>query len=120
MEKVTGIGGLFFRARDPETLGRWYRDHLGIGAPPSSPDDTPWEQEAGPTVFAPFPADTKYFGNAGKTWMINLRVRNMDAMVEQLRAAGINVRVDEQNYPIGKFARLTDPEDNPIELWEPA
>lgn len=119
MEKVSGIGGLFFRAKDPASLGRWYRDHLGVTLVPSSYDELPWWQEAGPTAFAPFPADTVYFGDPGKSWMINFRVHNLDAMAAQLRADGISVELDQQRYPNGRFARLHDPEGNPIELWEP-
>jgi glyoxylase I family protein len=120
MEKVSGIGGLFFRARDPKSLSQWYRDHLGVSPIPANDNDLPWQQEAGATAFAPFPEDTKYFGDAGKAWMINFRVRDLDAMVTQLRAAGIDVEVDLHPYPNGRFARLHDPERNPIELWEPA
>jgi glyoxylase I family protein len=119
MEKVSGIGGLFFRARDPVALGLWYRDRLGVTLVPSNNEELPWRQEAGPTVFAPFPETTTYFGDAGKVWMINFRVRNLDAIVAQLRAAGISVELDPQHYPNGRFARLNDPEGNPIELWEP-
>ena len=120
MEKVSGIGGLFFRARDPASLGRWYCDHLGVTPVPSNYEELPWWQEAGPAAFAPFPETTAYFGDAGKVWMINFRVHNLDAMVAQLRAAGISVELDPQRYPNGRFARLHDPEGNPIELWEPA
>ncbi len=120
MEKVSGIGGFFFRARDPVALGEWYRDHLGVALVPASYDEKPWEQQAGPTAFAPFPEDSGYFGDAGKLWMLNFRVRNLEAMMAQLRAAGIPVEPDPQPYPNGRFARLRDPEGNPIELWEPA
>src|SRR5438034_6034365 len=119
MEKVTGIGGLFFRARNPAELGRWYQQHLGITLTPSNYGELPWRQEAGPTVFAPFPETTDYFGNANQAWMVNFRVRNLDTVAAQLRAAGIAVKIDEQAYPNGRFARLHDPEGNPIELWEP-
>lgn len=119
MEKVTGIGGLFFRSRDPEALGRWYRDHLGISLVPKNYDEQPWQQEAGPSAFAPFPEKTNYFGDLSKAWMINFRVRNLEAMVSQLRAAGLAAEMDPQVYPNGRFARLHDPEGNPIELWEP-
>ena len=120
MEKVNGIGGLFFRARDPEALGRWYQEHLGVKLTPSSYGETPWQQDAGPTAFAPFPETTGYFGDAGQAWMVNFRVRDLDAMAAQLRAAGIAIEMDPQDYPNGRFARLHDPEGNPIELWEPA
>lgn len=119
MEKVTGIGGLFFRANDPTALASWYEEHLGISTVPSDYDQPPWQQEGGPTVFAPFPRDTGYFGNEKNAWMVNLRVRNLDAMVRQLLAAGIVVEVDPEPYPNGRFARLYDPEGHAIELWEP-
>lgn len=120
MEKVTGIGGLFFRARDPAALGLWYQEHLGVTPTPSSYEELPWRQEAGPTVFTPFPEATDYFGDAKQAWMVNFRVRDLDAIAAQLRAAGIVIDVDPQPYPNGRFARLHDPEGNPIELWEPA
>jgi glyoxylase I family protein len=71
------------------------------------------------TVFAPFPQDTAMFGRPEQQWMINFRVASLDAMVEQLRAAGIEVKVDPESYPNGRFAQLRDPEGNPIQLWEP-
>ncbi len=117
VEKVTGIGGLFFRAKDPRVLAKWYSDHLGVGPVPSSYGAQPWRQDAGPCAFQPFPEKTAYFDPA-KQWMVNFRVRNLDAMVAQLRAAGTAVEVDQKVYPNGRFAHLTDPEGNPIELWE--
>ena len=121
MEKVTGIGGLFFRAHDPKVLARWYQQHLGISLTPTTEKDSVWEQEAGPTAFTPFPETTDYFGDPHKAWMVNFRVRDLDKMASQLQAAGIEVKVDPQSYPgIGRFARLHDPEGNPIELWQPA
>jgi predicted enzyme related to lactoylglutathione lyase len=120
MEKVAGIGGLFFRAHDPKALGTWYQQHLGIALEPTSAGGTVWQQEAGPTVFTPFPEKSGYFGDPNKVWMVNFRVRDLDKMVAQLRAAGIEVKVDPQSYPYGRFARLHDPEGNPIELWQPS
>ena len=120
MQRVTGIGGLFFRAKNPETLARWYEEHLGVSPVPADYNQKPWTQEAGPTAFAPFPQESDYFGDAARQWMINFRVSNLDAMVQQLRTAGIEVTVDPEKYPNGRFARLRDPEGNPIELWEPA
>ena len=119
MQHVTGIGGVFFRSNDPARLGQWYAEHLGIDLVPGDYSQKPWSQEAGPTVFAPFPQDTDYFGRADQRWMINFRVRELDAMVRQLRAASIDVSVDSETHPNGRFARLHDPEGNPIELWEP-
>ena len=124
MEKVLGIGGLFFRSRDPEALAAWYHTHLGVPPIPANYDDPGWEQQAGPTAFAPFPADTKYFGDPASPqplqWMLNFRVANLEAMLSQLRATGIEVTLDPETYPNGRFARLHDPEANPIELWQPA
>lgn len=120
MEKVTGIGGVFFRAKDPEKLAKWYADNLGVSLVPKSYDEEPWKQDAGPTVFSPFAADTKYFGpDMNQQWMINFRVRDLDAMVAQLRANGNEVEVNEEDYPNGRFARVYDPEGTPVELWEP-
>ena len=118
MEKVTGIGGLFFRAKDPKALAQWYSEHLGVAPVPSSEGDETWEQQAGPCVFAPFKESTTYFGEGGKAWMVNFRVSDMAAMASQLRAAGITVEIAEDES-MGKFARLYDPEGTPIELWEP-
>jgi glyoxylase I family protein len=120
MEKVAGIGGLFFRAHDPVALGNWYLQHLGIALTPSSNNAPVWQQEAGPTVFSPFPETSGYFGDPHKVWMVNFRVRDLDKMVAQLRTAGIEVKIDPQSYPNGRFARLHDPEGNPIELWQPS
>jgi predicted enzyme related to lactoylglutathione lyase len=117
MERVTGIGGLFFRAKDPATLTDWYRTHLGVDLG----HEPPWRQEAGITVMAAFDADTDYFGRDSQQWMINFRVESLDAMTAQLEAAGIAVQKDPGwDMPgVGRFARIQDPEGNPIELWEP-
>jgi catechol 2,3-dioxygenase-like lactoylglutathione lyase family enzyme len=118
MERVAGIGGFFFRAHDPEALSIWYEQHLGIMRPPATYEEGSWWQNEGPTVFAPFAADTEHFGRPEQGWMINFRVRDLDAMVAQLRGAGITVEVAPETYPNGRFARLHDPEGNPIELWQ--
>lgn len=118
-QKVLGIGGFFFRAENQSALAQWYEAHLGIALVPSDYDTQPWQQEAGPTVFSPFSQETEYFGDASKMWMVNFRVSDLDAMVAQLRAADIAVDVDPEVYPNGRFARLVDPEGNPIQLWEP-
>jgi uncharacterized glyoxalase superfamily protein PhnB len=120
MEKVEGIGGFFFRSRDPEALAAWYCQHLGINPIPQGEGQEPWSQAAGITAFSPFPADTPYFGRKEQAWMLNFRVRDLGAMVLQLRAAGIAVEADGEMTPYGSFARLADPEGNPIELWQPA
>jgi len=117
MERVLGIGGYFFRAKDPEALAAWYEANLGIA---SMASNWSWEQEAGPTVFAPFPADTDYFGRADQQTMLNFRVTNLDAMLTQLRAAGASVDEDISEASFGKFGHAIDPEGNRFELWEPA
>lgn len=113
---VVGIGGLFFRASDPEALQNWYQKHLGVGG-----HGTPeWAQQAGPTVFMPFPKDTDYFP-ADRQWMLNFRVTDLDGLLTSLRGAGIAVitNPDWDSPETGKFARIHDPEGNPVELWEP-
>ncbi|MEO6149758.1 MAG: VOC family protein [Mucilaginibacter sp.] len=113
---ITGFGGFFFKAKDPAALGKWYEEHFGINSMQSGET---WRQAEGPTVFAPFKQDTKYFGDAGQQFMINLRVSDMDALLEQLKAAGVRVDDETHNDEIGKFAWAYDPEGNKIELWEP-
>jgi glyoxylase I family protein len=121
MERVLGIGGLFFVSHDAGALGAWYAEHLGIAPSPDSYEAEVWVQEAGPTVFAPFGpehAESPYLGPTG--WGVNFRVRDLDAIVSQLRAAGVEVEIDPEPYPNGRFAQLSDPEGNAIQLWEPA
>lgn len=117
MEQVLGIGGFFFRARDPEALGRWYEDLLGVPRPPATYDDPDWQQAAGPTVWGMMGQDDAML-SAATPWMITFRVRDLDAMVGQLQRAGVSVEVDPERYPNGRFASLADPEGNPIQLWE--
>src|SRR5712664_1478332 len=104
--------------RNSRRLACW-RQHLGISVIPTSPGESPWQQEAGPTAFAPFKETSGYFGDTTKVWMLNFRVRDLDKMAAQLRAAGIEVKINEESSPIGRFARVHDPEGNPIELWQP-
>jgi len=113
---VTGIGGVFFRAKDPDALTEWYRTHFGV----TMEGYEPWQQAAGPTVFMPFAASTDHWP-AGKQWMINLRVDALDPLLAKLRQAGVAVKTDPAwDAPeTGRFARVEDPEGNPIELWEP-
>ncbi|SFI70524.1 MULTISPECIES: VOC family protein [Microbacterium] len=113
---VTGIGGLFFRSRDPEVRAAWYREHLGIEAG----HDGIWQQDAGMTVFAPFPETSDYFAE-DQTFMLNLRVTDLAALAARLEAAGIPVerRTEWDTEDYGTFARIHDPEGLPIELWQP-
>ncbi|WP_104179473.1 VOC family protein [Arthrobacter sp. B0490] len=119
MERVEGIGGLFFRARDPEALAGWYSAHLGIDPPPETYESSSWRQAAGPTVFAALPADSDHLAR-GAGWAVTFRVRDLQAMIKQLEDAGIPVERDPEAYPNGLFASLSDPEGHSIQLWQPA
>ena len=117
MERVTGIGGVFLRARDPAALGAWYREALGLEAD----ENGLWQPEAGPTVFATFESGTDYFGSPDQQTMLNFRVRDLDAMLAQLRAKGADVAEETQDMEgVGRFGWVTDPEGNRIELWQAA
>jgi predicted enzyme related to lactoylglutathione lyase len=113
---VTGIGGVFFRARDPAALTDWYRTHFAV----TMEGYQPWQQQPGPTVFMPFASNTDHWPDS-KPWMINFRVTDLDGLLTQLRQAGIAVKTDPawDTPETGRFARVEDPEGNPIELWEP-
>jgi len=122
---VEAIGGLFFRSRDPGALKRWYQDRLGVGAglaAPGAGEAEPWVWMArgGPLVFEPFTETSDYFP-ADRRYMLNLRVTGLDALVADLRAHGVAVetRAEWDSPEFGRFARVHDPEDNPVELWEP-
>jgi predicted enzyme related to lactoylglutathione lyase len=117
VERVLGIGGYFIRATDPAALGAWYRECLGLDAD----EHGLWAQEAGPTVFATFERDTDYFASPAQQTMLNFRVRDLDAMLAQLRAKGADVADETQEMDgVGRFGWVTDPEGNRIELWQPA
>ena len=118
--RVTGIGGFFFRARDPDALNRWYGEHFGVIMLDSkSYADPGWFQDGGETVFAAFSQESDFFGAPEKTWALNFRVSDLDAMVAALREAGVDVQPHAQDYENGRFAELEDPEGNHIQLWEP-
>lgn len=117
MTKIKGIGGFFFRSQSPEKLKKWYIEILGIDI-----QEMVWQQTAGPTVFEPFPQNSEYFNN-NKSWMINFRVEDLKAIIADLKAKGVEVEEKEEwnaSPEIGMFARVHDPEGNPIELWQPA
>lgn len=117
MERVLGIGGYFLRATDPEALGAWYRDCLGLDADAHGV----WRQGSGPTVFATFESGTDYFGTRSQQTMLNFRVRDLDAMLDQLREKGADVADETEDMEgVGRFGWVTDPEGNRIELWQPA
>ncbi len=120
---VEGIGGFFFRTREPETLGKWYAEHLGVGAglgPQGTQGDPFWRTLGGPVVFQPFKEGSDYF-STDKRYMLNFRVSGIDGMIAHFQAQGIAVETrpewDDPHY--GRFARVHDPDGNPIELWEP-
>jgi predicted enzyme related to lactoylglutathione lyase len=120
MEHVLGIGGVFFKARDPQALAAWYREHLGV--PVEAGQTYAMLKSAGAgetTVWATFPNDTQYFGSPTSTFMLNFRVRRLDAMLDQLRTAGAKVDERTEDYDYGRFGWATDPEGNRFELWEP-
>ena len=126
MERVTGVGGVFFKAKDPKALSGWYRDNLGLAARGGAPaflafkwrerEDT---AKLGTTVWALFRSDTKYFAPSQAPFMINYRVRNLDRMLAQLRANGVTIEPKIAEEFNGRFAWVVDPEGNKIELWEP-
>lgn len=116
MQKVTGIGGVFFRAKAPQALSEWYERNLGVDITART-----WVQQSGQTVFAPFSADTDYFGRPEQQWMLCFRVDDLEAMVAQLEGNGVPViRKEDWDSEVGIFARIHDPEGNPIELWQPS
>lgn len=120
MERVTGVGGIFFKASDPKALAEWYRVHLGIPVEAGETHGALVSAGAGEqTVWSTFPADTEYFAPSTRPFMVNYRVRDLDAMLEQLRAAGVPVDDRVEDYGYGRFGWATDPEGNRFELWEP-
>ena len=117
MERVLGVGGYFLRAEEPAALAAWYRECLGLDVDQHGL----WSQEAGPTVFATFEADTDYFGSRGQQTMLNVRVRDLEAMLAQLRDRGADVADESEDMEgVGRFGWVTDPEGNRIELWQPS
>ncbi len=124
MARVTGLGGVFFKAEDPEAMKAWYRDHLGIEPDPGGYVSFLWRPMDEPdrvarTAWSPFDADTGYFAPSEKPWMLNYRVDDLDALLDQLREAGVEVVGDVEEYEYGRFGWIVDPEGNKVELWEP-
>ena len=124
MQRITGIGGVFFKTENPQELQAWYQAHLGLPSDDGDAVILRWREHASPfrvasTVWAPFPADTDYFGPGQNQWMINFRVDDLQGMLAQLREAGVEVleRVEETAY--GNFGWIVDPAGNRVELWQP-
>jgi catechol 2,3-dioxygenase-like lactoylglutathione lyase family enzyme len=122
MAKVTGIGGVFFKSRDPAALSAWYRDHLGFDIQPWGGAVFEWKADhggGGCSVWNPFPEDTAYFEPSDRSYMLNLRVDDVDALVAAMRQAGQRVLDRAEDAENGKFRYVLDPEGNLLELWQP-
>ena len=125
MRRVTGIGGVFFKAKDPDRLYEWYERHLGIcrDADGSGCVSFKWKDDregGGKTIWAIFKSESKYFDPSPMPFMMNFRVDNLDALLAVLRAEGVEIDPNRDAADYGKFAWIYDPEGNKIELWEPA
>jgi predicted enzyme related to lactoylglutathione lyase len=125
MKRVTGIGGIFFKAKDPDKLRTWYKQHLGIKLEDFGGYIFKWRhhekpEQIGTTVWSLFPHDTTYFGNNNIPFMINYRVDDLDKVLDALKAEGVQIEGQIEQHQYGRFAWVTDPEGNRIELWEPA
>jgi len=125
MKRVTGIGGIFFKGKDQKKLSEWYAKHLGLKEDAEGQGvllrwrDVENPERVGMTVWSVFKEDTKYFEPSHAPFMINYRVDDLDALLEALRAEGVQIDPKRENYDYGKFAWIIDPEGNRIELWEP-
>ena len=125
MKRVIGLGGVFFKAQDPEKLRAWYQKHLGLepdayGGVSFQCPESEEQRKTAQTVWSLFPADTKYFDPSRAPFMINYRVENLARLLEQLKSEGVTVDERTEAYDYGKFGWIMDPEGNRIELWEPA
>jgi predicted enzyme related to lactoylglutathione lyase len=118
--KAVGFGGVFLKAIDPKQLSEWYALHLGIPTQDGGALAFDGPESMGMTVFAHFPESTKYFGDGPQQAMVNFRVDDLDGLLGQLAAAGVQIDPKRDDYPYGKFAWIWDPEGNRIELWQPA
>lgn len=125
MKRVTGIGGIFFKSKDPKATYEWYNKHLGVELmPDGSSGIFKWRRPDNPdgkgmTVWAAFPENTKYFGPGPQTFMMNYRVDDLDAVLKALEAEGVQIDPKREDYDYGKFAWIIDPDGNRIELWQP-
>jgi catechol 2,3-dioxygenase-like lactoylglutathione lyase family enzyme len=121
MKRVTGIGGIFFKSRDPQALAAWYRDHLGLTLEPWGGVAFRWADDSptGTTIWNAFPADTAYFDPGSASFMVNFRVADLHALLAALRAEGCQVEDRTEESEFGKFGWVVDPEGHKIELWQP-
>ena len=123
MKKVTGVGGIFFKCKDPSKMTEWYQKHLGLSANPYGATFEWYEDgdntRKGQTQWTPFPESTKYFEPSSRDFMINYRVENLEALVEELKKEGVTIVDAIESYDYGKFVHILDPEGNKVELWEP-
>ena len=122
MKRVTGIGGIFFKSKDPKRLSAWYRDHLGLDVSDWGGAIFQWggaDSEAGMTIWSPFGEDTDKMAPSTSSFMINFRVADLDALLMALRAEGCDVIDNTEPSDFGKFAWVIDPDGNKVELWEP-
>jgi predicted enzyme related to lactoylglutathione lyase len=123
MRRVTGIGGIFFKARDPQALAAWYRTHLGLAVEDWGGAAFRWADDnaggAGTTIWTPFKDDTGYFAPSTAPFMVNYRVEDLQGLLAALRAEGCQVMDDVQDSEFGKFGWVVDPEGNKLELWQP-
>ena len=124
MKKVTGVGGIFFKCKDPKKMTEWYKEHLGLNTNAWGGASFEWREEAdstkkGQTQWQPFSENTKYFDPSTKDFMINYRVDNLEALVEELRKNGVTIVDTMQVVDFGKFIHILDAEGNKVELWEP-
>ena len=124
MKKVTGIGGVFFKCKDTSAMNEWYKTHLGFDTSPYGTSFAWWEAEdsskKGLTQWAPFAETSKYFEPSAKDFMINYRVENLEALVEELKKENVTIVDSIESYDYGKFVHILDLEGNKIQLWEPA
>ncbi len=120
MKRVVGIGGIFFKAENPQKLAAWYEQHLGIDFGGKTYSDFQFqEREKGWTALSMFKQNTQYFDPSAKEFMLNLRVDDLDALLETLRGEGVHVFDEKEDGDYGKFGWILDPEGNKIELWQP-
>lgn len=118
MAKAVGVGGVFLKASNPQKLSAWYAEHLGISSQDGGSLVFEGPGSNGMTVFAHFPETTKYFGEGSQQAMVNFRVDDLDELLANLRAAGVRVDPNREDYDYGRFAWIWDPEGNRVELWE--